>query len=296
MVTTNPSVARSGPNPLAALREEVARRRGAGQALIDLSIGDPDEPTPPAVREALREAIGPVSSYPTGRGQAGTRAAIAGFMSRRHGVLVDPDTQVLPTSGSKEAIFHLPLAFIDPAGPRRTVVWGSPGYPTYARGTRLAGGEPHAVVLRDEDGWRLDLAALDEELLARTCIAWLGYPHNPTGATVDTAYLRDQLAVARAHDILLCSDECYQEIWFDVPAPSLLEVAGEDLAGTVEAVRHDRVPLGRTRRRRERDRPPAHAARGHRDGLTRLRPGGGSRGVVGRRARRRAPRRLRSEA
>jgi succinyldiaminopimelate transaminase len=233
MVTTNPAVARSGPNPLAALREEVARRRADGQPLLDLSIGDPDEPTPVAVRAALRDAVGPVSSYPTGRGQAATRAAIAGFVARRHGVHVDPERQVLPTSGSKEAIFHLPLAFIDPAGPRRTVVWGSPGYPTYARGSRLAGGDPHGVVLRDEDGWRLDLAALDSELLGRTCIAWLGYPHNPTGATVDEVYLRDQLAVARAHDILLCSDECYQELWFDAPAPSLLEVAGEDLEGVV---------------------------------------------------------------
>jgi succinyldiaminopimelate transaminase len=233
MVTTNPAIARSGTNPLAALREEVARRRSEGQSLLDLSIGDPDEPTPDAVRTALKNAIGPVSNYPTGRGQATTRAAIAGFLARRHGVHVDPDRQVLPTSGSKEAIFHLPLAFVDPASPRRTVIWGTPGYPTYGRGTTLAGGEPHAVVLRHENGWRLDLAALDDELLARTCIAWLGYPHNPTGATVDAAYLRDQLTVARERDILLCSDECYQELWFDMPAPSLLEVAGAELDGVV---------------------------------------------------------------
>ena len=231
MVTTNPAVQRGGSNPLAALREEVARRRAAGASLIDMSIGDPDEPTPAAVREALHDAVGPVSSYPTGFGQAATRRAIAGFVARRHGVQVDPDTQVLPTSGSKEAIFHLPLAFIDPAGPRRTVVWGSPGYPTYARGARYAGAEPHAVVLTAESGWRLDLAGLDAELLARTAIAWIGYPHNPTGATVDLGYLRDQLEVARDHDILLCSDECYQELWSDLPAPSLLELAGEGARG-----------------------------------------------------------------
>jgi succinyldiaminopimelate transaminase len=233
MVTTNPALRRSGANPLAALREEVARRRAAGQSLIDLSIGDPDEPTPEAVREALCAAVGPVSNYPTGYGQAATRLAVADFVARRHGVRVDPATQVLPTSGSKEAIFHLPLAFLDPAGERRTVLWGSPGYPTYARGTRYAGGEPHAVVLTEAGGWRLDLASLDDELLGRTCIAWLGYPHNPTGATVDTAYLRDQLDIARANDILLCSDECYQEIWFDTPAPSLLEVAGEAAQGAI---------------------------------------------------------------
>jgi aspartate/methionine/tyrosine aminotransferase len=87
----------------------------------------------------------------------------------------------------------------------------------------LRGGIDHAVVLEERDGWRLDLASLDADVLARTSIAWLCYPHNPTGATVDLAYLRDQLAIARAHDILLCSDECYQEVWFDTPPPSLME-------------------------------------------------------------------------
>jgi succinyldiaminopimelate transaminase len=233
MVTTNPAHAASGPNPLAALRSEVARRRAAGQDLIDLSIGDPDEPTPDAIRAALRDAITPVSSYPTAAGQHSTREAIAGFMARRHGVMLDADTEVLPTSGSKEAIFHLPLAFLDAHGERRTVVWGTPGYPTYARGTRYAGGLDHAVVLEERDGWRLDLARLDADVLAATSIAWVNYPHNPTGATVDLAYLRDQLAVARAHDILLCSDECYQEVWFDTPPPSLMEACDGDHSGAL---------------------------------------------------------------
>ena len=233
MPTLNPALAAAGPNPLAALREEVAARRAAGADLIDLSIGDPDEPTPEAVRTALRAAVGPVSSYPTARGGDAVRTAIAGFLARRHGVRVDPATQVLPTSGSKEAVFHLPLAFVDPAGDRRAVVFGTPGYPTYARGTRLAGGEPVAVRLREEDGWRLDLGALDADVLARTCVAWINHPHNPTGATVDIAYLRDQLAVARAHDVVLCSDECYQELWTDVPAPSLLEACDGDTSGAL---------------------------------------------------------------
>ncbi|MGA0830287.1 MAG: aminotransferase class I/II-fold pyridoxal phosphate-dependent enzyme [Nitriliruptoraceae bacterium] len=233
MPTLNPALAAAGPNPLAALREEVAARRAAGADLIDLSIGDPDEPTPEAVRSALRDAVGPVSSYPTARGGDAVRAAIAAFLARRHGVTVDPATQVLPTSGSKEAIFHLPLAFVDPAGPRRGVVFGTPGYPTYARGTRLAGGAPLAGRRRAEDGGRLDLAALDADVLARTCVAWINHPHNPTGATVDVAYLRDQLAVARAHDVLLCSDECYQELWSDAPAPSLLEACDGDMTGAL---------------------------------------------------------------
>jgi succinyldiaminopimelate transaminase len=233
MIATNPAHHAGGPNPLAELRNEVARRRSAGEELIDLSIGDPDEPTPEPIRTALHEAVTPVSSYPTAAGQRSTRVSIAGFMARRHGVGLDADTQVLATSGSKEAIFHLPLAFLDPHGPRRTVVWGTPGYPTYARGTRYAGGVDHAVVLEERDGWRLDLASLDPDVLARTAIAWVCYPHNPTGATVDLSYLRDQLAVARAHDILLCSDECYQEVWFDTPPPSLMEACDGDAHGAL---------------------------------------------------------------
>jgi succinyldiaminopimelate transaminase len=233
MIATNPAHATGGPNPLAALRAEVSRRRAAGEDLIDLSIGDPDEPTPEPIRSALRDAITPVSNYPTAAGQPATRAAIAGFMARRHGVTLDADTQVLPTSGSKEAIFHLPLAFLDPHGERRTVVWGTPGYPTYARGTRYAGGIDHAVVLEAREGWRLDLASVADDVLARTAIAWICYPHNPTGATVDLSYLRDQLAVARAHDILLCSDECYQEVWFDTPPPSLMEACDGDPQGAL---------------------------------------------------------------
>jgi succinyldiaminopimelate transaminase len=231
MPTTNPVLTTGGTNPLAALRDQVLERRAAGLDLIDLSIGDPDEPTPDVIRSALVEALVPDSDYPSSAGQPSTRRSIAGFVARRHGVRVDPDTQVLPTSGSKEAIFHLPFAFIDPAAARSTVIWGTPGYPTYARGTRYAGGVPHAVVLTAENDWRLDLADVAEETLARTALAWLCYPHNPSGATVDLGYLRDQLAVARANDILLCSDECYQEIWFDAPAPSLLEAGDGDLAG-----------------------------------------------------------------
>jgi len=228
MPTSNPALATGGANPLAALRDEVRRRRAAGADLIDLSIGDPDEPTPEHIRTALRAAVGPVSKYPTAHGREATRTAIAGFLRRRHGVTVDPEQQVLPTSGSKEAIFHLPFAFVDPAGARRGVIWGTPGYPTYARGTLLAGGTSHAVRLRAADGWLLDLAAVDADVLAGACLAWINYPHNPTGATADLGYLRDQLAVARAHDLILCSDECYQEIWFDRPAPGLLEACDGD--------------------------------------------------------------------
>ncbi len=233
MVTSNPALDQLGGNRLAGLQQLAQQLRADGATLHDFSIGDPDEPTPQVIRGALIDALDPVSRYPTAAGQPALRSAVADWFGRRHGVVVDPDTEVIPTSGSKEAIFHLPLAVLDPAGPRRHVLWGEPGYPTYASGTVFAGGVSDPVTLTPEQGWRLSLAELPAERLDRACIVWLNHPHNPTGATADLGWYREQLAVARAHDLLLVSDECYQEIWFDHPAPSALEACDGDLEGVL---------------------------------------------------------------
>ena len=234
MVTVNPAVAAMGGYVLEEMRHRVAALRAEGRTLHDFSIGDPDEPTPAFIREALVEAVGPVSRYPTTFGQPGLRRAVVAFLERRHGVTgLDPDRHVLPTAGSKEAIFHLPLAVVDPDGDRRHVLWGDPGYPAYDRGATLAGGVSDPVALSADDGWRLDLTALPEDRLRRACLAWVNYPHNPTGATVDLSWLREQVACAREHDVLLGSDECYQELWFDEPAPSVLEACDGDVSGVV---------------------------------------------------------------
>ncbi len=236
MVTSNPALAELGGNRLAGLQELANRLRADGVPLYDFAIGDPDEPTPEHIRRALVEAVGPVSRYPTAAGQPALRAAVAAWFARRHGVTVDPDTEVVPSAGSKEAIFHLPLAVLDPRGPRRRVLWGEPGYPTYASGAVFAGGVSDPVTLTADGGWRLSLADLPPERLQRACIAWVNHPHNPTGATADLDWYREQVAVAREHDLLLVSDECYQEVWFDEPAPSLLEACDGDLTGVLAVV------------------------------------------------------------
>jgi succinyldiaminopimelate transaminase len=236
MVTTNPALAQLGGYPLAHLQDLANELRADGAPLHDFSIGDPDEPTPAFIRDALRDAVGPVSRYPTAAGHRSLREAVAAWVQRRHGVEVDPDLHVLPSAGSKEAIFHLPLAVLDPTGPRRTVLWGDPGYPVYGRGALFAGGVSDPVTLRHEDGWRLDLSALPADRLAAACLAWINHPHNPTGATTDREHLRAQLETARTHDLLLASDECYQEVWFDEPAPSVLEVTDGDLTGVLAVV------------------------------------------------------------
>lgn len=239
MVTRNPALDAIGSYALEELRHRVARLRSDGASLLDFSIGDPDEPTPEFIRNALVEAITPVSNYPTTWGQAGLRSAVAEFFTRRHNVdWLDPATQILPSAGSKEAIFHLPFGVIDPADDKRAVIWGDPGYPVYERSALLAGGISDPVALSHDDGWRLDLSTLDADRLGAAAMVWLNYPHNPTGAEVDLGYWRDQIAVARAHDILLCSDECYQEIWFEgsLPPPSAMEAVDGDPTGVIAVV------------------------------------------------------------
>lgn len=223
----NPALRALKPYPMAQLQARKAAVAQRGLQLFDFGTGDPVEPTPSFIPEALRQAVPAVSQYPSVVGTPELRQSAAQYLQRRFGVAVDPGRQILPTAGSKEAIFHLALAFLDPSSGRDTVVYGTPAYPVYQSSALFAGGREHAVVLERSQGYRLDLAALPREVLDRCAIAWLNYPHNPTGACVDLDYLRAQADIARAHGILLASDECYQDLWFAgaAPPPSMLEVA-----------------------------------------------------------------------
>ncbi|GAC1323436.1 MAG: LL-diaminopimelate aminotransferase [Chloroflexota bacterium] len=207
-------------------KEDLARR---GIPIFDFGVGDPIEPTPEFIRQALISTLDPVSQYPTVVGQRRLREVIAGWAERRLGVTLDPNTHVLPASGSKEAIFHLPLALVGPDDTRRHIVYPTPSYPVYAGSARFAGCVPYPVALEEAHGYRLELERLDPEVLRQTRIAWLNYPHNPTGASVDLAYLRRQVDVARAYDILLCGDDCYLDLYFpgQAPPPALLQVSVE---------------------------------------------------------------------
>jgi LL-diaminopimelate aminotransferase len=203
-------------------KEDLARR---GVPIFDFGVGDPIEPTPAFIRQALIDALDPVSQYPTIVGQRRLRQSIAGWAERRLGVKLDPDSQVLPAAGSKEAIFHLPLAVVAPTETRRRIVYPSPSYPVYEGSARFSGCIPHPVPLREDNGYRLELSELGSEILQQTRIAWINYPHNPTGASVDPGYLQRQVDVAREYDILLCADDCYLDLYFgDAPPPGVLQV------------------------------------------------------------------------
>lgn len=220
----NPVLEDQGAYPLLRLDDRRKVLEEGGTETFDFGTGDPREPTDRLIRDALKNSVPDTSRYPTTAGKRTLREAFCGWMSRRHGVTLDPDTEVLPATGSKEAIFHAPLAFLHPSHGRRGVAYGTPGYPVYERGTLFAGGEALPVELGREDGFLLPVRSVDPE---RTRMLWLNYPHNPTGATATYRYLEEVAAFCREHDILLFSDECYNDLYSGEPPPSILEVTRE---------------------------------------------------------------------
>jgi len=220
----NPVLADLPAYPLARMDERRRELEEKGIRLFDFGTGDPREPTDERIREALIAGVPEISRYPSAAGTRELREAFVGFVSRRHGVVLDPDTEVLPAAGSKEAIFHAPLAFVHPSHGRRGVAYGTPGYPVYERGALFAGGEALPVKLRKRENFLLSTRALD---LAKTRALWINYPHNPTGASATRAYLEETASFCREHDILLFSDECYNDVYSGTPPPSILEVTKE---------------------------------------------------------------------
>ena len=220
----NPILEDQGAYPLLRLDERRRELEKRGAETFDFGTGDPREPTDALIRQALREGVTETSRYPTTTGKRELREAFAGWMGRRHGVTLDPGTEVLPAAGSKEAIFHAPLAFLHPSHGRRGVAYGTPGYPVYERGTLFAGGEARPVELDEGDGFLLQTGAVDP---GETRILWINYPHNPTGATATYEYLERAAAFCREHEILLFSDECYNDLYSGKPPPSILEVTKE---------------------------------------------------------------------
>ena len=227
-VPKNPALDQVQKNLMVELDERRRALAAAGKRLFDFGLGDPKEPTPAFVREALRAAVPEVSQYPSAFGTPALRAAAAGYLHRRFGVDVDPETQVLAAAGAKEAIFHLPLAFAgDPR--RRKVVMPDPGYPTYEVGARFAGLEPVKVPLRAERGFLLEPDELGPAVLDETLVFWISYPHNPTGAVAPRDYLARVGAAARRNGFVVASDECYADVYFGEPPASMLEVQVENV-------------------------------------------------------------------
>jgi succinyldiaminopimelate transaminase len=217
--------------PFVRLNEAAAARRTLGLEVIDFGMGDPREPTDPRILQALRDGVRERMGYPTAAGLPELRAAIAGWVDRRFGVALDPDRQLIPTLGSKEAIFSFAQVVLDlPAG-RDTVIITEPGYPVPGRGAQFAGAQVVALPLLETHGFLPDLGAVPAETWARTALLWLNFPNNPTGAVAPLSLLEHAATLARQHGFVLASDEAYTELWFEAPPPSALQL--RDISGVV---------------------------------------------------------------
>jgi len=226
----NPVLDELGADVIADLQALAREMRAAGERVIDFSIGDPREPTPAFIPEALRAAVPEVSQYPTVAGLAVLREAFAGYIHRRFGATVDPETQVIPTSGSKEAIFTTPFAVVD-ASAGDSVAFGTPGYPVYERGARFAGAETIGIPL--EGDFVLRSSDVPADAWNRLRLLWICSPHNPTGSITGLDDLHDLVAACRHHGVLLASDECYADIYEGDPPPSVLQASGPGFEGTL---------------------------------------------------------------
>jgi succinyldiaminopimelate transaminase len=207
--------------PFVRLTEAKRRLVAAGLDVVDFGMGEPREETPHFIRAAVAHEIAaePVSTYPAAAGLPTLRAAIAGWLERRFGVALDPNTEIIPTLGTKEAIFSL-AQVIDGA-----VGVPTPGYPVPGRGALFAGRKVVEVPLRRENWWLPDLDALPWDELG---LLWLNTPGNPTGVAAPVAFLAEAAERCREHDVVLACDEAYSELWFDGPPPASALQAGLD--------------------------------------------------------------------
>ena len=221
----SPVLTATGTYPFVRLEEAKQRLAAEGVELIDFGKGDPREETDPLIRRALVESVEPLSSYPLAEGLPELREAAAAWCERRFGVELDPESEVIPTYGSKEAIFHLAQVVIDRGSEKNLVLSTEPGYPVYDRGALFAGAEVEQLPLLEANEFLPDLDAIDEGTWSRTAIFWINYPNNPTGAVAPLAFLEGLGSLAAEHDFLLAADEAYTELWFDEPPHSALEAS-----------------------------------------------------------------------
>ncbi len=219
-------MSRLPPYLFAQIEKKIEEKRAAGVDVISLGIGDPDRPTPDVVISALAEhaARPDTHRYPSNRGRASFRESMARFYEDRFGVTLDPETEIIPALGAKEAILNINLAFIDPED---VVLASDPGYPVYTNGPLLAGGEPVPMPLLPELGFEPDLDAIPEDVRRRAKLMYLNYPNNPTGAVVEGDLFERVVEFARSNDIVVVHDNAYSELTYDgYTAPSFLATPG----------------------------------------------------------------------
>jgi LL-diaminopimelate aminotransferase len=214
------------PYLFAAIDKAKQEARARGVDVIDLSVGDPDLPTPAHIVDALRQAAEDTSNhqYPSYEGKLTFRTAVADWYKRTFNVDLDPRNEVLTLIGSKEGIAHAPLAFINPGD---VALIPDPAYPVYRTATAFAGGEPVIMPLLKDNKFLPDLEAIPADVARRAKIMFLNYPNNPIGATADRSFFQELVDFAREYNIIVMHDNPYSEIYYEGQRSlSLLEIDG----------------------------------------------------------------------
>ncbi len=222
----HPNLTRLEPYPFAKLQQLFSDLTPApDKTAIALSIGEPQHASPQFVLDVIADNLHRLSNYPTTAGLPELRSTIADWLMRRYALLaVDPDSQVLPVNGTREALFSFAQAAVTP-GPTALVMTPNPFYQIYEGAALLAGANPHFINCTQESGLLPDFASVTPEQWQQCQLLYLCSPGNPTGAVMSLSQLQDLIRLAREHDFIIASDECYSEIYFDetAPPPGLLE-------------------------------------------------------------------------
>jgi len=210
----------------AAYGQKIAQRQAQGYDVIRLDMGSPDMPPSPQILDYFGHRITQpeVYGYQAHRGTEALRKAWAAMYLRVFDVELDPNTEVMPLLGSKEGIFHLMGALIDPGD---LVLIPDPGYPTYSSGVLFAGGQPVTMPLLVENDFLPRLEDIPDALARRAEVMWLNYPNNPTASVASLPFFAEAVEFCREYDMLLCHDAAYSQVTFDHhQAPSILQVPG----------------------------------------------------------------------
>lgn len=199
---------------------------------IALSIGEPKHPTPHVILDALENSLPFVSKYPLTKGEPSLRQAISDWLCNRFSLKnIDPETQVLPVNGTREALFAFAQTVIDPPknDEKPLVMMPNPFYQIYEGAALLAGAKPEFIALQPENNFQPDFASISAEKWQKCSLLYICSPNNPTGSVLDKATLKSLILLSQKHDFIIASDECYSEIYFDESSPpaGLLEVANE---------------------------------------------------------------------